>query len=117
MDEEAENAKAQKKEKEDRNEKILDVLKQMMTPEKVEDKLSCPDERRLDVADFPSPQNVRFRVSFTPVVTSAFLGGFGRERFMSKLVKNIAEKQGTERSVVANYALLARCRSSLCDLS
>jgi len=42
--------------------------------------------------------------SFTPVVMSAF-GGFGRESscFVSKLVEKIAEKQGTERSVVANY--------------
>ena len=42
--------------------------------------------------------------SFTPVVMSAF-GGFGRESscFMSKLVEKIAEKQDTERSVVANY--------------
>ena len=42
--------------------------------------------------------------SFTPVVLSAF-GGFGRETscFVSKLVEKIAEKQGTERSVVANY--------------
>ena len=42
--------------------------------------------------------------SFTPVVLSAF-GGFGRESscFVSKLVEKIADKQGTERSVVANY--------------
>ena len=42
--------------------------------------------------------------SFTPVVLSAF-GGFGRETscFVSKLIEKIAEKQGTERSLVANY--------------
>ena len=42
--------------------------------------------------------------SFTPVVMSSF-GGFGREtsRFISKLVEKIAEKQGSEPSIVANY--------------
>ena len=42
--------------------------------------------------------------SFTPVVLSAY-GGYGRETscFVSKLIEKIAEKQDTERSVVANY--------------
>ena len=42
--------------------------------------------------------------SFTPVVLSAY-GGYGRETtcFVSKLIEKIAEKQGSERSVVASY--------------
>ena len=42
--------------------------------------------------------------TFTPIVLSAY-GGFMRESssFLSKLVEKIAEKQDTERSVVANY--------------
>ena len=42
--------------------------------------------------------------SFTPVVLSTY-GGFGRESscFVSKLIEKIAEKQDTEKSLVANY--------------
>ena len=42
--------------------------------------------------------------SFTPVVLSSS-GGFGREGscFVSRLIDKIAEKQGTEKSLVANY--------------
>ena len=42
--------------------------------------------------------------TFTPVVLSTY-GGFGRETscFVSRLAEKIAEKQGTEKSVVSNY--------------
>ena len=42
--------------------------------------------------------------SFIPVVLSAY-GRYGQETscFVSKLIEKIAEKQDTERSVVANY--------------
>ena len=42
--------------------------------------------------------------SFTPIVTSAY-GGYGREtsRFVSTLIDKIAEKQKSNKSIVANY--------------
>ena len=42
--------------------------------------------------------------TFTPIVTSS-LGGLGKETsaFVSKLVEKLAEKNGMERSIIANY--------------